>query len=425
MDEAMLDEAMTFVRHGRPLGAGHRCATNLYRTVARRGFRPVPQSIVELDPDELFEFLRVAEEHLPSIRGLALRWIDGGDADPDLVFEARRLASVDNLVDALGCFAQIDGDDVPDGLLAAYEQIAALQVETIAGRAQAGVHGAADMLDLVAAEIADHIAQGRMNAGARDLFVRLRARWAFSGGGNSAGKDSSAAAEIDRVIQRIHALRARTTDRGCTEAEAMAAAAKVSELLARHDLALDEVSVRRSDCEGVSVATGRKRRAPVDSCIPTIATFCDCRVWSEQRADGVLGYVFFGLKTDVEAARFLHDLIETVFETETTAFRDNEIYLALRGGHRRTALNSFQVGLANGIAGKLHVLKSARTTKAATTTGFDLVAVKESVVEDELEKLGLRFTTRSASSRRFVHGDAYETGKSVGAQFEPHASLAR
>jgi hypothetical protein len=423
LDEALLDEAMTFVRHGRPLGTGHRCAASLYRNVARRGYHRVPHLIEDLDDDKLFDFLKDVGESLSPIQHLGICWIEAGEADPDLAIEARALASVDNLVDALGCFAQTDDLVAPAGLRTAFEQIAALQVETIVGRARAGVHGAAAMLDQVATEVADHIARGNMHADARKLFDRLRQRSSSYGAQKSAANASTAMAEIDRVIHRIQALRARTADRGCTEAEAIAAAAKVSELLARHDLTLDEVSVRRSDCEGVSVATGRKRRAPVDSCSTGIAAFCDCRVWGEQHADGGLGYVYFGLKTDVEAARFLHDLIEVTFETESATFRYGAIYRALRGGDRRTALNSFQVGLASGICGKLADLKAARQGSAGPSTGFDLVAVKHSVLDDEISRLGLNFTTRTATSRRYVHSEAYHAGKIAGAQFEPEVVL--
>jgi len=423
MDETMLDEAMTFVRRGRSLGTGHRCAANLYRSVARRGYQPMPQLIAEVDEDMIFDFLRDVEENFSPIQQVAARWFAADGGDPDLEFEVRALTTVDNLVDALGCFALTDDLVAPEHLRTAFEQIAALQVETIVGRARAGVHGAAQMLDQVEAKIADHIARGRMYAGARDLFDRLRQRSAWSGAKKPTANTSTATTEIDRVIQRIQALRTRTADRGCTEAEAMAAAAKVSELLARHDLTLDEVSVRRSDCEGVSVATGRKRRAPVDSCTTSIAAFCDCRVWNEQRADDGLSYVFFGLKTDVEAVRFLHDLIELTFDTESETFRRGAIYQALRGGDRRTALNSFQVGLASGICGKLADLKAARQNNAGQTTGFDLVAVKHSVLDDEISRLGLHFTTRTATSRRYVHSEAYYAGKIAGAQFEPAAVL--
>jgi hypothetical protein len=173
----------------------------------------------------------------------------------------------------------------------------------------------------------------------------------------------------------------------------------------------------------VRVATGRKRRAAVDTCMSPIAAFTDCRVWSEEAMDGGLDYVFFGLKADVEAARFLRDLVEVTFDTETTAFRRGAIYQRLSGGDRRTAQNSFQYGLARGISNKLSTLKAARTAARTQTERFDLVAVKRSLVEEEIERLGLNFTTRSATSRRYVHKEAYDAGKIAGALFEPSAAF--
>jgi hypothetical protein len=362
---------------------------------------------------------------LTVVERLALRWIkQGASGDTaDLVSEARRLACADNLIDACGLFGQA-GADAPPGLKEAFERIAELQMETLIQRARASVGDCADALEAAAAAIAGHVARGKMEAGARDLFERLRMRWAYSASAGSAAFGASgSAADIDRVIQRIQALRAKTVDRGCTEEEAMAAAAKIAELLDRHDLTLDAISVRSSACEGMIVATERKRRAPIDSCIRPLAEFCDCRVWSEERGDRVLRYVFFGLKADVEAARFLHELIEVTFETESAVFRRGEICEALCSGHRRTAVNSFQVGLASGISAKLATLKAARQRSVSKNTGFDLVVAKHSVVDEEIARLGLDFTTRSTKARRYVHGDAYAAGKAAGGLFEPNAAL--
>ena len=43
-------------------------------------------------------------------------------------------------------------------------------------------------------------------------------------------------AAFDRLKTRIQGLRSKTTDNGCTEAEALLAAAKVAELLDRYDI---------------------------------------------------------------------------------------------------------------------------------------------------------------------------------------------
>jgi len=53
-------------------------------------------------------------------------------------------------------------------------------------------------------------------------------------------------AGLDNLKTRIQGLRANTTDNGCTEAEALLAAAKVAELLDRYDLSLTEGSIDRA-----------------------------------------------------------------------------------------------------------------------------------------------------------------------------------
>jgi hypothetical protein len=220
------------------------------------------------------------------------------------------------------------------------------------------------------------------------------------------------------VLARIQALRAKTVDRGCTEEEAIAAAEKVAELLDRHGLSLSEVELKDQACEGFGVGTGRRRFGPVDSCIPTVGMFCDCRVWSEKAANGEIRHVFFGLPADVAGARYLYELIERAFATETELFKRSELYAEHRSGDRRSATQSFQTGLAHGIARKLHELRQRRGETMRTETGRDLVPVKEAVVEEELAKLGLRFQTRGSGRGRHVLRDAYEAGHEAGDRFE-------
>jgi hypothetical protein len=425
MDEVMLAAAMRLARPGRPLGHGHRCAAIVYRDMARGGVIPMPTLATPFEAALLSDEVEILEA-MSEVQRLAIRWqaCDGGQDQADLVAEIRRAACLDNLVDACGWWAKAAADRT-EMAERAFHQVADILIETLCERGRAGVGGHGDVLDRTAAEIDRHIASGAMDVEARALFQRSRIRWSSHDREEDGKTGSARRAELDAVIQRILALRAKTVDRGCTEEEAMSAAAKVAELLARHDLSLDEVGVRNSNCAGAAVETNRRRRGPIDACVQPVAMFCDCRAWSEDNADGALRYVFFGLRADVEAARFLHDLIETTFETESAAFRTTGIYNGHQGVDRRASLKSFQIGLANGITDKLDWLKKARTANAGVTTGFDLVAVKNSVVDDEMARLGLRFTTKTSSSRRLVHGDAFQAGKTVGAGFEPHPSLDR
>src|SRR3979409_2014872 len=55
-------------------------------------------------------------------------------------------------------------------------------------------------------------------------------------------------AAFDGLKTRIQGLRAKTTDNGCTEAEALSAAVKVAELLARDDLPRAHLGSRDAQC---------------------------------------------------------------------------------------------------------------------------------------------------------------------------------
>ena len=85
--------------------------------------------------------------------------------------------------------------------------------------------------------------------------------------------------ELARVKVRIKALAERTVERGCTEAEAMAAADMVGRLLERYALTMDEMDVRQTPCVEARVPAGGLRRRPIETCVPAVARFCNCKVW--------------------------------------------------------------------------------------------------------------------------------------------------
>jgi hypothetical protein len=181
---------------------------------------------------------------------------------------------------------------------------------------------------------------------------------------------------------------------------------------------LSEVELKSQSCEGTGIETGRKRYGPIDTCIPVVGGFCDCRVWSEKTADGEIRYIFFGLPADVAGARYLYDLVERAFETETQRFKASPLYEEHHSSERRSATNSFQTGLAHGISGKLRALRAERESAMKTSTGRDLVPLKASLVEDELSKLGMTFKRRSSQTGKRVLREAYSAGQKAGDKFE-------
>lgn len=228
---------------------------------------------------------------------------------------------------------------------------------------------------------------------------------------------------FDKLRMRIQALRAKTIDNGCTEGEALAAAAKVSELLDRHDLSMSDVEIREAPCEERAYETHHKKRIPLDDCIGAIAEFCDCRVWREKNRAGEGRYVFFGLRSDVEVAHYLTEVIDTAVRTELGRYKTSSEYQRFRHQERHLANASFALGMVASIADRLMAIKVERD-KVNLGTGRGLVVLKAAVVDVELEKLNLKLRTVQRTGR-MVSPMAYDAGGEAGASLAINPALRK
>ena len=332
-----------------------------------------------------------------------------GTQDEALLQRTRRFADLPSILDALAA-AVLARDTREERAAIGFERLLLVQMETVLRRERGG--SGSLTLDAIGRTLNEAIAARRLSPGARALFATLRHRLT---GGNGSLRSGDPA--LERLVQRIQGLRGKTVAQGCTEQEALAAAEKVAELLDRHGLSLGELDFQAQPCDGIGIQTNRRRFAPIDSCIPGIAAFFDCRVWVEQVNGGALRYVFFGLRGDVTAAQYLYELVERAFETETDAFRAGDLYTRM-AGERRSATNSFQIGLGRGICSKLQAMQTARSASRRSVSGRDLVPVKAAMVDKELAKLGLDLHTREMGRRKRVLTDAFTAGEAAGQRFE-------
>jgi len=215
--------------------------------------------------------------------------------------------------------------------------------------------------------------------------------------------------DLDRLKARIQALRAKTIANGCTEEEALAAAAKVAELLDRHDLSVSDLDLRDTACARIEIETRRKQRQPISACIPAIATYCDCKVWRESDAEGQIRYVFFGLPASLELAQYVHDVIATAMQAEW----DRHVRASRLVRYGRDEKGSFLFGMAVSLADRLVEMKSERDQATRDSSGRDLVVVRQAVVETEFAKLDLTLRRGRTSGKR-VAADAFAAGQAAG-----------
>lgn len=224
--------------------------------------------------------------------------------------------------------------------------------------------------------------------------------------------------DLDKLKGRLQALRAKTIANGCTEEEALAAAAKVAELLDRHDLSLSDLEIREEQCEQSAVETKRKQRQPISACAPAIAEYCDCKVWREKDQDGHIRYVFFGLRPSIEMAHYVYDVISTAMQTAWADYARTQRFI--RYGHDEKG--SFLFGMAVSIAAKLSAMKVERDEANRANSGRDLVVVRHAIVEAEFAKLDLTFRQGRASGKK-VAVAAFEAGQIAGQSLALHPGL--
>ncbi len=181
--------------------------------------------------------------------------------------------------------------------------------------------------------------------------------------------------------------------------------------------------MREAPCERRVFETYRKKRIPLDDCVGAIANFCDCRVWREKNEAGESRYVFFGLRSDIEVAHYLTELLDSAVRAELGRYKTTSDYRRFRHNERHLANASFALGMVASIADKLTAMKAGRD-QVNHSTGRGLVVIKASVVDAEFGKLDLKLRT-PRSAGRMVSLTAYEAGGVAGASLAINPAVGK
>lgn len=202
----------------------------------------------------------------------------------------------------------------------------------------------------------------------------------------------------DKLRSLVAALRARTVANGCTEAEAVAAAGKLVELLDRYHADFPQALIETSACQRLELATHKKQRQPIGLCLPAIAALFDCRVWMERDASRKITHVVLGLPESLEMVATLEQVIRQALAEGWEQFRASQRFI--RQGDDAKA--SFQFGMAASLAERILAVVAEREQAApALADGRALVVVRRSLVDQAFGDLGLTLRESDGSGRRF------------------------
>lgn len=219
------------------------------------------------------------------------------------------------------------------------------------------------------------------------------------------------------LISRIRKLAKMTTHAGCTEAEAATALAMVQKLMEEHQVAQDELSIR-ADAQGCitdEFIVMDNRAGDWSRCVVAINKLYGTRAWTTQRIEDTLG---LGFVTQVTAVKFFGLALDVTASISMSAIIYNAVASgaeeALKGprGFRLRAgdIVSFTYGMTSRLNERLEAMKPKYSP---TTTGTGLVALKDSLVREEFEKLGLRLGRARSTSIR-LNPNAVAMGRRAG-----------
>lgn len=189
------------------------------------------------------------------------------------------------------------------------------------------------------------------------------------------------------IASRIQALLAKTVERGCTEAEALAASAKAQELLylyqmSRSDVELEQEGFTRWALPGHEL---KKRKFPIvaiaDLCWG-IAKFTECRGWTNE--NGRNGIEYAGLRSDVEFAQWL---TESLIDFAKNAYETYECECHLFD-EAKPNRNEFIRGLTSRLRQRMNGEVATRT-QARSGSGRDLVVTKKPMIAEFLRREGI------------------------------------
>lgn len=161
-------------------------------------------------------------------------------------------------------------------------------------------------------------------------------------------------ANLDQLKARIRALQARTTDRGCTEAEAAAAADAVAMLLRENGLTDADVLTGRAAVE-------MKTRATLtDHLVKPVARLCRCRVFFSVGYSA--GYkvrraTYVGREPYPEIAAWLHGVVMQAVERASRDFTKSDHWKRRRTVRTRNqARAAYLAGFALRLQERLNAL---------------------------------------------------------------------
>lgn len=219
----------------------------------------------------------------------------------------------------------------------------------------------------------------------------------------------------EKIAGRIRALLAKTVENGCTEDEAIAAAAKAADLLRQYNLTLDEVELRAAPFsrhqETDEWLVGERLWKPASA----IAELTGARYWITAAGVYPAGVTFFGFDHEVEVARYMIEICGRAMRSQLARLkRENAL---LRPARQQLVIRPYLDGMADRLRDRIRELKEPEPT------GTGLIVLRGALIDAALAQAGIHLHDASARASR-AQDAGYLEGRRAADQVALNRGLA-
>jgi hypothetical protein len=214
----------------------------------------------------------------------------------------------------------------------------------------------------------------------------------------------AASASRKRLLDKLAALRAKTTGAGCTEAEAMAAAALAAELMTKHGI--DEVELVMTTATAPEKTEGTGWQGDL------VGVICYCTNSAAMLTGGAWNFV--GREPGPDIAAYLRNLTVRAVERELRDFKTKPIYRRKRKlSVKRDLASEFRAGMVNALKRRL-----------LEVFGPGVDAEQRRLAGEARDKIFGQGQAVDIRRRDLKLGDGYFAGRRAGADVALHHGVA-
>ncbi len=196
----------------------------------------------------------------------------------------------------------------------------------------------------------------------------------------------------EHLCAKVRALMAKTVENGCTEDEAVAAAAKAAEMLARYNLTLDEVQARQTPFERMQARFGDEAGARLWKPAAAISELTGAVFWRSPAGVHPVELTFFGFAHEVDVAKYLLAICARAMRQAEA--RLNADWALVTPAARRRRVLPFLDGMADRLHRRILDLKPPRVP------GTGLVVVRGDLIRRAMKDAGIKLRTSNVRPSR-------------------------